>query len=63
MHSDGTIAYSLRSCAEYAGHVDVSEVARQFGGGGHRHAAGFRAASIVHEIVDAPCDPHRTVLG
>lgn len=33
-------AWSLRSIGEF----DVSEVARQFGGGGHRNAAGFARA-------------------
>jgi hypothetical protein len=33
--------WSLRSRADG---VDVSEVAKQFGGGGHKHAAGFREA-------------------
>jgi hypothetical protein len=31
--------FSLRSSANG---LDVSEIARSFGGGGHRHAAGFR---------------------
>lgn len=35
---DGLFQYSLRS---EAGGVDVSSVARSFGGGGHEHAAGF----------------------
>lgn len=35
---DGLFQYSLRS---EAGAVDVSAVARTFGGGGHEHAAGF----------------------
>lgn len=34
---DGKYQYSLRSVGDF----DVSEVARQFGGGGHRNAAGF----------------------
>lgn len=38
--SDGIRNYSLRS--EENG-LDVSEIAAQFGGGGHKHAAGFRA--------------------
>lgn len=37
--SYGARTYSLRSTDE---RQDVSEVARQFGGGGHRNAAGFR---------------------
>ena len=37
---DGTFAYSLRSRAD---DFDVSVVAKEFGGGGHKAAAGFRA--------------------
>jgi oligoribonuclease NrnB/cAMP/cGMP phosphodiesterase (DHH superfamily) len=37
MRADGLVSYSLRSTP--AG-IDVSEVARAYGGGGHRHAAG-----------------------
>lgn len=36
--ADGTRSYSLRSDAEG---LDVSEIAKTFGGGGHKHAAGF----------------------
>jgi hypothetical protein len=36
--SNGRV-FSLRSAEQG---VDVSEIARSFGGGGHRHAAGFR---------------------
>ncbi len=35
--ADGTRSYSLRSNGEF----DVSAIAKQFGGGGHRNAAGF----------------------
>lgn len=34
--------YSLRSSEHNPDHVNVSEIATRFGGGGHRHAAGFR---------------------
>lgn len=37
---DGTFAYSLRARADG---FDVSVVAKEFGGGGHKAAAGFRA--------------------
>jgi oligoribonuclease NrnB/cAMP/cGMP phosphodiesterase (DHH superfamily) len=37
--ADGKRQYSLRSRGE--GGIDVSEVAKAFGGGGHRNAAGF----------------------
>jgi oligoribonuclease NrnB/cAMP/cGMP phosphodiesterase (DHH superfamily) len=38
---DGMIQYSLRS---EDSRVDVSEVAKKFGGGGHRNAAGYQVA-------------------
>lgn len=41
---DGSTIYSLRSRPEGA---DVSEVARAYGGGGHRNAAGFTLAAGV----------------
>ena len=37
-NSDGSVHVSLRS----VGDVDVSKIAKRFGGGGHKHAAGFR---------------------
>lgn len=43
MRSDGTILCSLRSCGSY----DVSLIARRFGGGGHRNAAGFTTTMEV----------------
>lgn len=39
VRGEHTISYSLRSRDERA---DVSEIARKFGGGGHRNAAGFK---------------------
>lgn len=48
---DGSFVYSLRSRAEHPDHADVSEVAKRFGGGGHRHAAGFKSATLVHEVI------------
>lgn len=41
--SDGMFVFSLRS--REAG-ADVSEIAVKYGGGGHKHAAGFRVASL-----------------
>ena len=41
--------FSLRSRAPDG--EDVSEIAKQYGGGGHRHASGFRyALTQVHEL-------------
>jgi oligoribonuclease NrnB/cAMP/cGMP phosphodiesterase (DHH superfamily) len=44
----GEIVYSLRSSAENPDHVDVSVIAKCFGGGGHKHAAGFKVLRPVH---------------
>lgn len=41
--SDGAFVFSLRS---KEGGSDVSEVAARYGGGGHKHAAGFRVKSL-----------------
>jgi bifunctional oligoribonuclease and PAP phosphatase NrnA len=38
---------SLRSSTD---EIDVSAIARQFGGGGHRQAAGFSSAATIEEI-------------
>lgn len=38
LRKDGHFEYSLRSKDE---NIDVSEIAKSYGGGGHRHAAGF----------------------
>lgn len=46
---DGLARYSLRSRGEG---LDVSTIARQFGGGGHRNAAGFSSPSPVHVAPD-----------
>lgn len=40
--ADGMIQYSLRS---EDSRTDVSEIAKQFGGGGHRNAAGYQVAA------------------
>lgn len=42
--------YSLRSRGDF----DVSEIAKQFGGGGHKNAAGFTADDIVHAVGGMP---------
>lgn len=41
--SEGTFRYSLRS----RGDVDVSAIAKQFGGGGHKNAAGFSSRELL----------------
>lgn len=47
--SDGLYAYSLRSRGPEG--VDVSEIAKQFGGGGHRNSAGFTLSERLPEGV------------
>jgi oligoribonuclease NrnB/cAMP/cGMP phosphodiesterase (DHH superfamily) len=44
---DGLYQWSLRS---RDGGLDVSEVAKQFGGGGHRNAAGFQSRTVEEVI-------------
>ena len=44
-HEDKMIKVSLRSFHEA---VDVSEIAKEFGGGGHRKAAGFQLAGDLN---------------
>lgn len=43
--ADGRWSYSLRSRGDF----DVSEIAKKFGGGGHKGAAGFTVGVQVHE--------------
>ena len=52
-HKDGTYHVSLRSDGD---NVDVSEIAKAFGGGGHRAAAAFRwpGSESIEEIFDEP---------
>ena len=46
--SDGLYAYSLRSRGPDG--VDVSEIAKRYGGGGHRNAAGFTLTERLPEV-------------
>lgn len=41
--SDGVFQYSLRSRGDF----DVSELAKMFGGGGHKNAAGFQSTTLL----------------
>lgn len=49
---DGEVKVSLRA----KGAVDVAEIARRYGGGGHRNAAGFRlpARQFLNEVLGLP---------
>lgn len=42
--SDGHYAYSLRS---HDSGLDVSEIAKKYGGGGHRNASGFESCNLL----------------
>jgi hypothetical protein len=50
--SDGSYYYSLRSRGDF----DVSEVAKSYGGGGHKNAAGFKSKSPVHRLASQCTD-------
>ena len=41
-NADGTIVFGLRSNADYEQALDVSIIAKAYGGGGHPNASGFR---------------------
>jgi oligoribonuclease NrnB/cAMP/cGMP phosphodiesterase (DHH superfamily) len=45
INSSGKYVYSLRSIGDF----DVAEIAKKFGGGGHKNAAGFSVDKPVHE--------------
>ena len=45
---NGKFQYSLRS----RGNFDVSAIARQFGGGGHKNAAGFTTIGHAHKNIE-----------
>ncbi len=45
---DGRVTYSLRSTPDGP---DVTQIAEQFGGGGHPRAAGFIVPEIIHRIL------------
>jgi hypothetical protein len=59
-HKDRINKISLRS---FHDHVDVSEIAKGFSGGGHRKAAGFQISGelCVDDIFDIEGDPESTV--
>ena len=49
---DGKFVYSLRSSADSS--VDVSAIAKYYGGGGHAHAAGFTTDTLHEPIQGEP---------
>lgn len=58
-HKPNRVRVSLRSRAEF----DVAEVAREFGGGGHKNAAGCSFESSIEEVIDAMIPRLRACLG
>ena len=48
VHSDGSVKMSLRS----RGDTDVGSLAADYGGGGHRLAAGFTIRNEVDKVVE-----------
>ena len=54
-HEDRIIKVSLRAFHE---HVDVSEISKKFGGGGHKKEAAFKLPGefVVDEILDPELD-------
>ena len=45
-NADGLIVFGLRSDASDPNSADVSAIAKSYGGGGHKHASGFRVDSL-----------------
>ena len=52
-HDDRMVKVSLRA---FHDHIDVSEIAKKYGGGGHKKAAGFTLPGDAHvdDLFDLP---------
>ena len=46
INSNGEYVFGLRSNKDESQAVDVSEIAISYGGGGHKHASGFKIKSL-----------------
>ena len=46
MNKDGVYVFGLRSDNDDPNAVDVAEIAVSYGGGGHKHASGFRISNL-----------------
>lgn len=46
MNKDEQLVFGLRSVEGQEQAVDVANIAKEFGGGGHKHASGFRVGSL-----------------
>jgi uncharacterized protein len=55
--ADGDRVYSLRSSPNG---IHVGELARQYGGGGHKHAAGFKVKATP-KLFDVDCELNRLI--
>lgn len=51
VNDKGQISYSMRSDNQSEDSVDVSVIASKHGGGGHRHAAGYKPKSPPKEVI------------
>ena len=60
---DGNRAARKVSLRSTDGSVDVSQIARKMGGGGHRRAAGFSTDRSYDELVEFLSDETRAGLG
>jgi len=56
--TENSVVFSLRSDGNNSDSVDVAEVAKGYGGGGHRHSAGFSVnmsiETFFEQLLDAP---------
>ena len=50
-HDDKDIKVSVRA---FHDNIDASEIAKQFGGGGHKSAAGFTWKQGIEDLFDKP---------
>lgn len=57
--AEGFRVFSLRSDKDSDTSVDVSEIARHHGGGGHKHAASFRIRTAKYPVTDRSSRPLR----
>lgn len=55
---EGKVRVSLRSM----GHIDVAEIAREFGGGGHKNAAGISFDGDIEDVVQSVVPRLRSCL-
>ena len=56
MTNDGKVEFALRSDRNTPKHMNVAQIAEQYGGGGHQNAAGFTVeiTSLIWNSIDLP---------